>query len=87
MRASSECSISSGGHLGTGQLVQVIVGQLLGLPDGDPAQQGGQAGQPGQFLAALRARAQVGVHHGPLGGVDGPEHVDTERVPDVTAVR
>ena len=63
------------------------VGQLLGLADRDPAQQGGQAGQPGQFLAALRAAAQVGVHHGALGRVNGAEYVDTERVPDVAAVR
>jgi len=74
-------------QLGTRQFVKVIVGQLLGLPDRDAAQQGRQAGQPGQFLTALLARAQVGVNHRALGGINGPEHVDTERMPDVTAIR
>jgi hypothetical protein len=64
-----------------------MVGQLLGFPDRDAAQQGWQASQPGQFLTALRARAQVSVYYRALGGIDGPEHVDTERMPDVTAIR
>ena len=78
---------SGPGRPASGQFVQVIVGQVLGLPDRDAAQQGRQAGQAGQLLTALRARAQVSVHYRPLGGIYGPEHVDTERMPDVTAVR
>ena len=87
VRASSECSICSEGTSGPGSSIAVIVGHLLGLTDRDPAQQGRQASQAGQFLTALRAVAQVNVHHGALGRIDRPQHVDTERVPDVAAVR